>query len=64
MEIRQRAPRLLSDNLQIKIRKAFVWLLDGGSRRGGGAAGGVDTTNFMFVSLGILQFPLLWIPEV
>lgn len=35
VEIRQWASQLLSDNLQIKIRKAFVWLLDGGSRGGG-----------------------------
>lgn len=58
-EIRQQAPRLLSDNLQIKIRKAFVWWLDGGSQ-GGGATGGVDTINFMFVSLGTLQEHFTW----
>lgn len=27
----------------------------------GGAAGGVDTINFIFVSLGTLQFAVLWI---
>lgn len=34
VEIRQRASRLLSDNLKIKIRKAFVWWLDGGWQGG------------------------------
>lgn len=58
-EIRQQASQLLSDNLQIKIRKAFVWWLVGD--RGGGAPGDLDTINFMFVSLGTLQFPDLWI---